>query len=370
VNNASPAETVDSLIPHSRTPARFFSNPLRPTSSVARENGINGAGGLLLSTLPGRLAWAAYLRKRVPARVLRARIAEHRSEGRISRIVVSNQRDHYRAGVLVGVGPGEQAGLLDLISSIRHYESDDIKIVVADDLTGQYPDGLLASEFPGIDFVRPLIAAGSGICPFRTLEPALIHLVQRYGLPAVLKCDPDTLVIGSGAFDQAVERFRSTPRLGIVGRTVFDTSYPVDARWARWMAHPEHRWSPRFRRLVRAAASNASRLDFAQGGACFLSGPAVRTAIDHGLLPYHQPQWSLQGQDVLIGLIIQAAGYAVEPFGEPSPIATDTDHLLLEPLELIQRGAKIVHSVRSSPSGMAEDSIRTLFRTAREGAQG
>jgi hypothetical protein len=327
---------------------------------------MHSARGLVLSTLPARLAWAAYLRRRVPARVARARLAEFSSARRTSRLVVSNQRSDYRAGVLVGVAPGEQAALLDLIESIRRYEGEDIKIVVADDLTGEYPDSLVAEDFPGVDFVRPPIASGTGICPFHTLQPALVHLVERYRVAAVLKCDPDTLVIGSGAFDRAIESFGAEPRLGILGRTVFDASEPVDARWAMWMAHPELRWSRRFRRLVRAALTSVSRLDFAQGGACFLSGAAVAVATERGLLPYRQPQWSLQGHDVLIGLILQAAGFTVDSFGLDSPIATDTDRLPFDPPELFERGAKVIHSVRSSPSGMDEGTIRALFRAARE----
>lgn len=343
----------------------MFSHPWRPSIAVARENAMGNGAGLLLSTLPGRLAWAAYLRRRVPGRVLGARLAELSTGHRTSRLVVSNRREGYRAGLLVGVAPGERAALAELIASVRHYEGDDVKVVVADDLTGEYPDRLVAEEFSGVDFVRPTVAAGAGVCPFHTLQPALVHLVQHYRVPAVLKCDPDSLVIGAGAFDRAIERFGSEPDLGILGRTVFDPSDPVDARWAAWMAHPEHRWSRSFRRLVRAATDAAPRLDFAQGGACFFSGPAVRRAIDSGWIPYRQPQWSLQGQDVLIGLIIQAAGFRVEPFGLDSPIATDTDRLPAEPEELLERGAAIVHSVRSSPGGLDEGAIRAVFRAAR-----
>jgi hypothetical protein len=172
-------------------------------------------------------------------------------------------------------------------------------------------------------------------------------------------------MIGSGSIDRAIECFRSEPTLGMLGRTVFDASEPVDPRWASWMAHPEHRWSLRFRRLVRAAVAAAPRLDFAQGGAHFISGRAVATAIERGLLPYRQPQWSLQGADVLTGLIIQAAGFTVESFGPDSPVATDTDRLPFDPPELFERGAKLVHSVRGSPSGMDEDAIRALFQAAR-----
>lgn len=351
----------------SASSANFFSHPLRPSILVARENGLQGPSALLLSTLMGRLAWANYLRRRVPRRVVRARLDEHRRRDRTSRLVVSNTRSDYRAGVLVGVAPGERPGLIELIASLRRYEGHDIKIVVADDLTGEYPDHLVARDFPGVDFVRPLVASGTGICPFHTLQPALIHLVRRYGVPAVLKADPDTLVIGSGAFDIAIERFRSDPQLAALGRTIFDPSHPVDARWAMWMAHPEVRWSRRFRRVVRAAVASVPRLDFAQGGASFYSGPAVSTAVERGVLPYRQPQWSLQGNDVMLGLLLQAAGFSVKPFGPDTPISTGTDRLLFEPQELVERGVKVVHSVRGSPSGLDEDSIRGLFRAARDG---
>src|SRR5947209_10798105 len=107
-----------------------------------------GPAGLLLSTLPARLAWAAYARRRVPARVAKARIAEHSRRHRTSRLVVDNHRAAYRAGVLVGVAPGERDGLAELIESLHRYEGDDIKIVVADDLTGEYPDRLVRTDFP------------------------------------------------------------------------------------------------------------------------------------------------------------------------------------------------------------------------------
>lgn len=321
---------------------------------------------MILSTLPARLAWAAYLRRRVPARVLNARLAARNPGRRFSRVVVSNARSSYRACLLVGVAPGERTGLVDLIDSLRRCEGDDIKVVVADDLTGEYPDRVVQREFPGIDFVRPAIPAGTGLCPFHTLQPALIHVVQRYRPSAVLKCDPDTVVIGSGAFDRAIERFRAEPMLGMLGRTVFD-AHPVDPRWVIWMAHPELRWNRSFRRLVRAAATAVPRLDFAQGGAHFISSRAVASALERGLLPYRQPQWSLQGADVLTGLVIQAAGFTVETFGPHSPIATDTDRLPLEPTDLLEQGAKVVHSVRASPSGMGEQAIRALFAAARAG---
>jgi hypothetical protein len=117
--------------------------------------------------------------------------------------------------------------------------------------------------------------------------------------------------------------------------------------------------------LAKAALNTVPRVDFAQGGAHFIANRAVEAAIQRGVVPYRQPQWSLQGADVLTGLIIQAAGFTVESFGPDGPIFTDTDRLLLEPQELLERGAKVVHSVRSSPSGMDEATIRELFGAAR-----
>jgi hypothetical protein len=327
--------------------------------------GVLGPRSRVLSSLAGRVGWVAHLRRRVPARVMKARAAEFSVTRRTSRVVTSNTRPTYRAGLVVGVAPGERSGLRDLIASLRRYEGDDIKVVVADDLTGEYPDDAVREEFPGVDFVRPLIASGTGVAPFHAIQPALIHLARSYTLPVILKCDPDTLIIGSGAFDRAIARFEQNPGLGIIGRTVCDPAHPVDPRWVIWMAHPELRWSRAFRRLVHSAEASGDGLDFAQGGACFYSAAAVAAALQKGLMPYRQPQWSLQGQDVLSGLLIQAAGFTVEPFGLGSPIATETDQLPGEPEDLLAAGATIVHSVRRSPAGLNEAQIREMFRAQR-----
>lgn len=338
--------------------------------SIARENGIDGLPGLLLSTLPARLAWAAYLRRQVPARMAKARVASHRDLGEFSEILVSDQRGSYRGGVLIGVAPGEREGLLDLVQSVRTFEGDEIKVVVADDLTGEYPNRSVRTDFPGVDFVRPKIPSGSSYCAFRTLQPALLHLIRTYEIPAVLKCDPDSLMIGAGAFDLALERFRSDAHLGILGRTVHGASRePADPRWAVWMAHPELRWSPAFRRLVQAAIKGVSHVNLAQAGAYFLASRAVIAALEQGFMPYRQPQWSLQVDDVIMGLIVQAAGFSIESFDEVDPIATDTDALPLDPEDLLQGGFKVVHSVRSSPAGMTEPAIRDFFRAARDEIQ-
>jgi hypothetical protein len=128
--------TGSDALPRQSSVDWFFAHPLRPSTTVARKNGVSGPLGLILSTLPARLAWALYARRRVPARVARARLAERRAASRTSRLIVSNSRTEYRAGVLIGVAPGERAGLLDFIDSLRCYEGGDIKVVVADDQTG------------------------------------------------------------------------------------------------------------------------------------------------------------------------------------------------------------------------------------------
>ncbi len=256
--------------------------------------------------------------------------------------------------------------MIDLIRSVRHYEGSDIKIVVADDLTGEYPDEFVRRKFPEVDFITPRIASGSSYCAFRTLQPALLHLVRSYRVPAVLKCDPDTLMIGSGAFDRALERFRAEPRLGMLGTTVLSSSTKLtDPRWVIWMAHPEIRWSRRFHRLVADALAGVPELNFAQAGACFISSRAIHAALEQGWLPYRQPQWSLQVNDVIMGLVVQAAGFTIDSFGADDPIASDNRCLPLEPEELVRRGYKVVHSVRSSPCGMSEAQIRAFFRDIR-----
>jgi hypothetical protein len=344
-------------------PRKLFHQPLEPTVSVAVRSGVGGPRGLILSTLPARIVWAAYLRRRVPGRLAAARLRRPERVGRSSETVVSGERRSWRGGVLVAVAPGERAGLDELIDSVRRHEGDDIKIVVADDLTGEYPDRLVALDYPGIDFVRPSIPSGSSYCAFRTLRAGYLHFARTYRLDAILKVDPDSLLIGAGAFDEAIARFAADPGLGLLGTTERNAAGGVtDYRWAGWMAHPELRWSRRFRRLVAVARHGVGELEFAQAGAYFVSGAAVRAALEGGVLTYRQPQWSLQVDDVIMGLIVQAAGFRVASFGAPGdPIASDNLSLPLEPAELVERGFKVIHSVRSSPSGLPEDAIRSYF---------
>jgi hypothetical protein len=75
----------------------------------------------------------------------------------------------------------------------------------------------------------------------------------------------------------------------------------------------------------------------------------------------------MQHDDVLIGLIVQAAGYRVGSFGAPGePVASGFGWIPIEPEAAVAGGFKVVHSVRSSPSGRSEQEIRAFFRGRRE----
>src|SRR5207248_11377464 len=121
-------------------------------------------------------------------------------------------------GRMVGAGaPGERGGSDDVIESLRRYEGENIKSAVADDLTGEYPGRLVQLDYPGIDFVRPAIPSGSSYCAFRTLQAGYLHFARTYEAGAILKVDPDSLLIASVAFDRAIERFGSDPPVGLLG---------------------------------------------------------------------------------------------------------------------------------------------------------
>ena len=340
---------------------RYFYPPLMPTLLVARRSGMLSPRTAVLSTLPGRLLWSLYLRRRVPTRMLHARKARARVTAR------ATSAKPFRAVVVVAVAPGERPGLLELVDSIRCYEGDRVKVVVADDLTGEYGPDVSSTDFPGVDFVQPRVPSGSGYCAFRTLQVAILHALRNYEAPVVLKVDPDSLLIASGSIDEAQARFAADRELGILGTTEVNARGEVtDYRWADWMAHPELRWSRRFRRLVGAARAGVPNLGFAQAGAYFARRDALAAALRRGVLPYRQPHWSLQVDDVIVGLVVQAAGYRVRSFGAPGdPIASDTDRLPLEPADLAAEGFKVVHSVHGSPNGLTEHEVREFFRARR-----
>jgi hypothetical protein len=348
-------------------PPLVFYPPLAPTVWVARKAGIGGGRGLVMSTLAGRLAYAAYARRRVPARYLRSRITRRSGEHVASAAWTSGERLSFRGALVVAVGPGERDGLTELIESVRHFEGEDVKVVVVDDHTGEYPDRVVAREFPGVDFVRPTVPSGTALCTFRNNQVGLLHVVRRYDAPTILKTDPDALMIAPGAFALARARFDADPGLGLLGTTDRNASgRATDYRWSGWMAHTELRWSRRLRRLLGEARRRVPDLGFAQGGAYFLAAEAVKAASDRGVIPFRQPAWSLLTEDLITDLVVQAAGYRVGSFGAPGePIASDTDRLPLEPAQLLDGGFKIAHSVRSTPSGGGEADVRAFFREAR-----
>lgn len=346
----------------------FFYPPHRSTIGIARRSGITGAAGLALSTMPGRLVWAAYLRRRVPAQAGRLALRGLRDATAAPRITVDSAQRRFRGAVLVVVGPGERENLAELVESVRHYEGSDIKIVVADDATGEYPESLVRRRFPTLDFVRARIPGGNASCSYRTQQLGLLHLLNHYDVPVILKLDPDSLMIGHGAFDLAIARFAADPRLGELGTTDRNASGALtDYRFSVWMAHPEIRWSRRWRHLVGLARQRAGHLRFAQGGGYFVARRAFDAARDQRLLPFRQPSWSLLTEDVVTGLIIQAAGYRVDSFGAPGePIASDTRMMPVEPQTAVEHGFKVVHSVRSTPAGRSEAEVRGFFRAERQ----
>lgn len=335
----------------------------RSTLAVARRSGMTGPTALALSTLPGRLAWVAYLRRRVPAQALRVRRA---SAGEPA-VTFAAPGGPYRGAVAVVAGPGELEPLAELVASIRAYEGEDIKIVVADDATGEYPDALVRERLRGVDFVRARIPGGNASCSFRTQQLAFLHIIAHYDVPVVLKLDPDALVIDAGSFDQAHAAFTADPSLGILGTTDRDaTGAPTDYRFTSWIFHPELRWSGRMRRLLSLARARVGRLSWAQGGAYFLAGAALRAAQRERLLPFRQPAWSLLTEDAVTALVIQAAGFSVGSFGAPGQtIASATTALPIEPEEAVSGGFKVVHSVRGTPSGLDERAVRAFFAARR-----
>jgi hypothetical protein len=281
--------------------------------------------------------------------------------------IAPDHGQRFRGAVLVVAGPDEHEALAELIESIRHYEGADIKIVVADDATGQYPDELVRRCFAGVDFVRARVPGGNASCSFRTQQLGFLHLLDHYDVPVILKLDPDSLVIGSGAFELAGARFEADLRLGVLGTTDRNASgATTDYRFSVWMAHTEFRWSRRWRRLARRARARVTPLRFAQGGAYFVAHRALEAARKQGVLPFRQPGWSLLTEDLTTDMVIQAAGFRVGSFGAPGdPVASDTTTLPIEPHEALANGVKVVHSVRGTPSGASEVEIRRFFAAAR-----
>ncbi|MCW3065382.1 MAG: hypothetical protein JWN32_2554 [Solirubrobacterales bacterium] len=295
-------------------------------------------------------------------------------------------------GVLVPVGPGaeEEERLAALLASLFAHEPDTGHVVLVDD--GPRERRLAAAvEVPAGCRLTVLAnpRAGKGVPTLGGLCCATLaglrHLALGTEVRFVLRLDTDALVIAPFA-SRLATAFGERPGVGALGsyETVcnghvrqFAAWEPALRRLARRVSvwrHPARRGRylqlaiagrrARVREELAAALANGYRWgEHCQGGGYALNRLVLDRLAAGGMLD-DPLRWrdTRAGEDVMVGVLVRAAGLRLDGHVEPDEGLFAVAHagLPLPPEHLLRGGYAIVHSVKRT-EGWREPELRAAF---------
>jgi hypothetical protein len=295
-------------------------------------------------------------------------------------------------GVLVPVGPGaeEEERLRALLDSVFAHEPDTGHVVLVDDGPS---DRALAAAVEVPDTCRLTVLSnpreGKGVPTLGGLCCATVaglrHLALGTDARFVVRLDTDALVIAPFARRLDVA-FGERPGVGALGsyETVcnghvrqFPAWEPALRRLARRVSvwrHPARRGRflqlalagrrGRVREEILAALANGYRWgEHCQGGGYALNRPALDRMAAGGMLD-DPLRWrdTRAGEDVMIGVLVRAAGLRLDGHVDPGDglFAVAHSGLPLPPQHLLDGGYAIVHSVKRT-EGWEEPELRAAL---------
>ena len=276
--------------------------------------------------------------------------------------------------VVLPAGPGDDVA--DTIESVVRYTNTPRLIVVVDDR--HRGDADVWQSLSGDVRVVPAPPAPAGTRGglWYKVAAGYRYALAHLDFALLLRLDADALMIEEGSVELAAARFdQEGDDVGLLGsyRTGPDglpRSFAEAAALVRADCGTRASFRPRTRRALRAivAAAQANGYEPGEhvlGAACFQRRTAVDAIAAHGWLEAKELKHSQLADDHLLSLLTVAAGFRIADFGRPGdPLALQWKGLPAAPEELLERGARIVHSVRSyEDRGEAE--IREFFARER-----
>jgi hypothetical protein len=257
--------------------------------------------------------------------------------------------------VLVPVGPGNQANVLDTLASLFHFCPADCRIFLVDDCTsdGTY-DLLRGFKDPRVSVLRNSRPQRyNGLV--RTLALGLTEIAKIPGMRLVLKTDTDALMTGHGVFEDAAAFVHAHPRVGIFGRHLINyDGTPKDfsvltAFFQREMRFPRNLIPGRtgYMPILHQALKNGWQLgENVFGGAYFLTGDCLRKMAALGHLDLSRSTRTAVAEDSYFTMCAVAAGFDRAQFAYPvGPMGLAYTGLPAPAKVLAEAGMKIVHTV-------------------------
>jgi hypothetical protein len=280
--------------------------------------------------------------------------------------------------VVMPVGPRETLdAVCDTVESVRYYSGPSRRIIVLDD-SGSALGRQIQERIPEVLVLQHSSASHHSVNGklYMGLSRAMMYALDHFDFHVLLKLDVDALMTGLRPEAIAIEHFRQHPTTGMLGSYRVDCN--GDARsfgyWeARFRAEMRlHRYliSPRRRRAIRGIVARARTHGYelgenCQGGAYFISAACIQQLVSAGLLAMPELADSPIAEDIIFPLLIRSVGLELGDLATGSlPLGLRYLGLPDAPHRLLDRGKKIVHSVRFWED-MTEAQVREAFRAAR-----
>lgn len=278
--------------------------------------------------------------------------------------------------VLIPAGPACKLPFLsDTLDSVLCHAGASTSVIIVDDAGNGIPQAAAAGR-TNVKILPATVGSGGYGELYLNLAMAIEHILKiNSACEVIVKLDDDGLVIGYGGDLEALEFFTKNPEIAIAG------SYRVDCMGrprdfgpaARRMlflasigAFREPAASREMRRLLFAARRNGYELgEHCLGGVAFFNAAAFRVMAARDMLIRPDLLRSRLGEDHLFGLLARACGYRIADFASDDlPLGVAWRGLPCSPEELLRRGKKLTHSVRSW-GDMDEVEIRRFFSERR-----
>jgi hypothetical protein len=278
-----------------------------------------------------------------------------------------------RCVVVVPLGPADHP--TDTVDSVLAYMGSSLLVVVVDDSGHAAVPALLRDIDPRVMVLPAGRHPGGWGGLWVKLAEAYQAVCDNVDFEVLLRLDADALVIGPQPEEDALRAFRADPRLGMLGSHRLDCngaprSFQAAAQCLRFESgwRGGYRWSRRAalrKALASAHAHGYENGEHCQGGAYFQSAACVRALAAAGRLQQPALRSSHLGEDQLFALMTKAEGFGIGDLATGDGVlGVRWRGLPCSPEELLERGKKVVHSVRFWEA-LDEGQIREHFRTRR-----
>jgi hypothetical protein len=287
-----------------------------------------------------------------------------------------SDKPYFQTVVVIPGGPSEPIeSVSDTIDSVRTFLSPSQKIILVDNSS----HGLgkrVRERYPDIDVVQGK-HNGKFARLYLNIASGSAHAYERYRFEVLLRMDADALIIGARPDEDAVAYFEARSEVGQIGVYKFDYQgrrhswRPINLSILGQAINPMSWFSPKspgwnLRRMLLGALKQGYQLgEHIYGGGFFLSYLAVERLYRAGILTNDALADVRLQEDHITSLAVMSVGLKLADFASGNyPMAQAWRGLPDAPEILLQRGKKVIHSVRYYQD-LDEHAIRSFFRQQR-----